>query len=523
MGCGSCGTSTSGLPKGCNNNGACGTDGCGKLSVFDWLSNMKLPNGQQPFNFIEVRFKNDRKFYYKNENNISLNVGDIIAVEGNPGHDIGIVTLTGELVRIQMKKKNLSWEAEDVKKVYRKANQKDIETWQEFREREKQTMIDARIMAKNLNLEMKICDVEYQGDGAKVTFYYTAEGRVDFRQLIKEYAGKFGVRIEMKQIGYRQEAAKIGGIGSCGRELCCSTWLTDFRSVSTAAARYQQLSINSQKLAGQCGKLKCCLNYELDSYLDALNNFPSIESKFETEKGSAHCVKIDVFKKEMWFAYERGSVLWYKFSIEDIQEFLQMNKDGKKTESLEELAKAAVDNKPTFGDGIEEDSLERFERKEKTKRKRINKAKPNNNNKSKDNQNQSVNTAKSTPVEAKENQPQQKKNNNNQRKKKPQNQNSNSNQNPNQQNKSPQNQGGENVVKPNTEGQKQNPAKKKNPNQQRRNPNQQKTQQNQGQNPNAAPNNTAHTGDTNQSNEQKPKNKNKKRFHRGPKPDNSKQ
>ena len=197
MACGSCGTSSNGLPKGCNNNGACGTDGCGKLSVFDWLANMQLPNGQQPFNFVEVRFKNDRKFYYKNENNISLNVGDIIAVEGTPGHDIGIVTLTGELVRIQMKKKNLSWEGEEVKKVYRKANQKDIETWQEFREREKQTMIDARIMAKNLNLEMKICDVEYQGDGAKVTFYYTAEGRVDFRQLIKEYASKFGVRIEM--------------------------------------------------------------------------------------------------------------------------------------------------------------------------------------------------------------------------------------------------------------------------------------------------------------------------------------
>lgn len=516
MGCGSCGTSTSGLPKGCNNNGACGTDGCGKLSVFDWLSNMKLPNGQQPFNFVEVRFKNDRKFYYKNENNISLNVGDIIAVEGNPGHDIGIVTLTGELVRIQMKKKNLSWEAEDVKKVYRKANQKDIETWQEFREKEKQTMIDSRIMAKNLNLEMKICDVEYQGDGAKVTFYYTAEGRVDFRQLIKEYAGKFGVRIEMKQIGYRQEAAKIGGIGSCGRELCCSTWLTDFRSVSTAAARYQQLSINSQKLAGQCGKLKCCLNFELDSYLDALNSFPSIESKFETVNGMAHCVKIDVFKKEMWFAYERGSVLWYKFSIEDVQEFLQINENGGKTESLEELAKNAVESKPTFGDGIEEDSLERFERKEKAKRKRI-KAKPNNN-KSKDNQ--SVNTSKNNPVEAKENQPQQRKNNN-QRKKRPQN--SNSNQNPNQQTKAPQNQGTENVVKPNAEGQKQNPAKKKNPNQQRRNPNQQKTQQNQGQNPNAASNNTAQSGENNQSNEQKPKNKNKKRFHRGPKPDNSKQ
>jgi cell fate regulator YaaT (PSP1 superfamily) len=521
MACGSCGTSSNGLPKGCNNNGACGTDGCGKLSVFDWLANMQLPNGQQPFNFVEVRFKNDRKFYYKNENSISLNVGDIIAVEGTPGHDIGIVTLTGELVRIQMKKKNLSWEGEEVKKVYRKANQKDIETWQEFREREKQTMIDARIMAKNLNLEMKICDVEYQGDGAKVTFYYTAEGRVDFRQLIKEYAGKFGVRIEMKQIGYRQEAAKIGGIGSCGRELCCSTWLTDFRSVSTAAARYQQLSINSQKLAGQCGKLKCCLNFELDSYLDALNHFPSIESKFETVNGMAQCVKIDVFKKEMWFAYERGSVLWYKFSIEDIQEFLEINKAGKKTEALEDLAKNAIEQKPDFSDVIEENSLERFERKEKAKRKRV-KAKP----KVANTSNQEVKAAKKPNTEVVEkdkeknpNQQNKRPNNNNNRKKKPQNPNTQNVQNP----KPKQNQEAKTNEPQNSDVQKQVPAKKKNPNQQRRNPNQPKPQQNSEQNQNAEPRNQNPIGEQNQPNGQKPKSKNKKRFHRGPKPDNTKQ
>lgn len=405
MGCGSCGTKD-GLPKGCNNNGACGTDGCGKLSVFDWLSNMKLPNGQEPFNFIEVRFKNDRKFYYKNENNMSLNVGEVIAVEGTPGHDIGVVTLAGELVRIQMKKKHISQTGEDVKKVYRKANQKDIETWQEFREREKQTMIDSRIMAKNLNLEMKICDVEYQGDGSKVTFYYTAEGRVDFRQLIKEYASKFGVRIEMKQIGYRQEAAKIGGIGSCGRELCCSTWLTDFRSVSTAAARYQQLSINSQKLAGQCGKLKCCLNFELDSYLDALNHFPSIESKFDTVNGVVHCVKIDVFKKEMWFAYEKGSMLWFKFAVSDVQEFLAMNERKEKTDSLEDLTKQLADTKPISVDVIEEDSLERFERKEQqAKRKRMKAKKPGNNPASNPNQ-QTKNGDKQTEKPANANRPQ---------------------------------------------------------------------------------------------------------------------
>ncbi len=378
MGCGSCGTKN-GLPKGCNNNGACGVDGCGKLTVFDWLSNMQLPNGQKPFEFVEIRFKNDRKLYYKNENNLSLSIGDVVAVEGNPGHDIGVVTLTGELVRIQMKKKHLSTEAEGAKKIYRKANQKDLETWHLYRERETQTMIDSRIMAKNLGLEMKICDVEYQGDGGKVTFYYTAEGRVDFRQLIKEYASRFGVRIEMKQIGYRQEAAKIGGIGSCGRELCCSTWLTDFRSVSTAAARYQQLSINSQKLAGQCGKLKCCLNFELDTYLDALTDIPTLDTKLLTVNGLANCVKVDVFKREMWFSYDTGSVLWYRFPVEDVKEFIQMNKQNQKIDSLEELSKNVIETKPVFTDVIEEDSLERFDRKNKGQNKRNRQNRPRNN------------------------------------------------------------------------------------------------------------------------------------------------
>lgn len=555
MGCGSCGTSN-GLPKGCNNNGACGTDGCGKLSVFDWLSNMQLPNGQEKFNFVEVRFKNDRKFYYKNENNISLNIGDVIAVEGTPGHDIGVVTLTGELVRIQMKKKNLSWTAEDVKKVYRKANQKDIETWQEFRDREKQTMIDSRIMAKNHNLEMKICDVEYQGDGAKVTFYYTAEGRVDFRQLIKDYAGKFGVRIEMKQIGFRQEAAKVGGIGSCGRELCCSTWLTDFRSVSTAAARYQQLSINSQKLAGQCGKLKCCLNFELDSYLDALNTFPSMESRFETEKGWAQCVKIDVFKREMWFAYERGGIVWYKFSVDDIQEFLALTAKGIKTEPLEDLAKNLEEVKPDFTDVIGEDSLERFERKEKQnrKRKRIKKQPTNPN----DKQNNKPQQAKQKQqVEGKDkdlqvnsdkkpgknsNQGQPKKNNQNRP-----NRNTNPNQNKsnNQANlgdqsikKVPNNSQNKEKIVENSDQVKQQEGKPRNRNQQKRkpnNPNQNKPnnqlsttdqpvkKQPQHKNKNAEKkvNNSDEENKSPQPNPNKSKNRNKKRFNRGQKPDNT--
>jgi len=366
MSCGSCGTSANGLPKGCNNNGACGADsGCGKLSVFDWLSNMRLPNGQLAFNCVEVRFKNDRKQYYKNTNNLSLSIGDVVAVEAQSGHDIGVVTLIGELVRVQMKKKNLTEDSEDVRKIYRKANERDIETWQNAREKEQETMMRARRMAVNLGLEMKISDVEYQGDGNKAIFYYTAEGRVDFRELIKQYASSFSVRIEMKQIGYRQEAAKVGGIGSCGRELCCSTWLTDFRSVNTAAARYQQLSINPQKLAGQCGKLKCCLNYELDSYLDALNEFPSMETTFETEKGTAGCVKIDVFKKEIWYTYTDGGFTWFKFSLDQSREFISLSRNGQKNLPLEDLAKNLVENKKESVDVIEENSLERFERQRK--------------------------------------------------------------------------------------------------------------------------------------------------------------
>jgi cell fate regulator YaaT (PSP1 superfamily) len=380
MGCGSCGPTSNGLPKGCNNNGACGVDtGCGKLPVFDWLSNMRLPNGQLTFNCVEVRFKNDRKLYYHNSNNLPLSIGDVVAVEAQAGHDIGVITLTGELVRVQMKKKNLSENSEEVRKVYRIANEKDIETWKAFREKEQETMMKARRIAVNLGLEMKICDVEYQGDGMKCIFYYTAEGRVDFRELIKQYASNFGVRIEMKQIGYRQEAAKVGGIGSCGRELCCSTWLTDFRSVNTAAARYQQLSINPQKLAGQCGKLKCCLNYELDSYLDALDEFPSMESTFETQSGTAYCVKIDVFKKEMWFTSSSGGVAWYKFSLDQAKSFIEISKNGGKTAPLDELAKESMETeKRDFTDVIEENSLERFERKNKSKNRNRKKTKEGN-------------------------------------------------------------------------------------------------------------------------------------------------
>lgn len=374
MACENCGSGKKGS-SGCS-SGSCGSScgsgaGHGKLDVFDWLSNMRLPNGQQGFDCVEVRFKNDRKAFFRNTNNLSLYVGDTVAVEAQSGHDIGIITLAGELVRIQMKKKRVAENSEEVRKIYRKANQKDIEVWQAARDREEEVKIRARKIAKGLGLEMKISDVEFQGDGTKAIFYYTAEGRVDFRQLIKDFASDFRIRIEMKQIGYRQEAAKIGGIGSCGRELCCSTWLTDFRTVSTSAARYQQLAINPQKLAGQCGKLKNCLNFELDSYLDALKEFPSMESTFETVNGTATCMKIDVFKKELWFSYQNNSMNWFKFPLNEVKGFLKISNVGEKTASLEDLAKDLTEEvKRDFMDVIQENSLERFERKNQRRRKK---------------------------------------------------------------------------------------------------------------------------------------------------------
>jgi len=254
MSCTSCSSGSEKHPKGCKNNGTCGSDGCNKLTVFDWLSNMSLPGDQKPFDGVEVRFKNGRKHFYKNLEGLSLCMGDVVATEATSGHDIGIVTLTGELVRVQMKKKKQSLVVEELPKIYRKATPKDIEIWKRVRAKEQEIQKRSREIAIHLGLKMKISDIEYQGDGTKTTFYYTAEERVDFRQLIRDFASAFSTRVEMKQVGLRQEAARLGGIGSCGRELCCSTWLTDFRSVKTSAARYQQLSLNPQKLAGQCGK-----------------------------------------------------------------------------------------------------------------------------------------------------------------------------------------------------------------------------------------------------------------------------
>ena len=373
MGCssGGCNTEKNGIPAGCNNNGSCGTsDGCNKLSVFDWLGNMNLPEGQNRFDIVEIRFKNSRKEFFRNTNSLNINVGDVIAVESNSGHDIGTVSLTGELVKLQLKKHNVNFDSEEIKKIYRKAKQTDIEKWREAQSLEINTMYRARTIALNLGLQMKLSDVEYQGDKSKAIFYYTADARVDFRELIKLLADEFKVRIEMKQIGARQEASRLGGIGSCGRELCCSSWLTDFRTVSTSAARYQQLSLNPLKLAGQCGKLKCCLNYELDSYLDALKEFPEMDGKkLQTKKGDAFLQKTDIFKRTMWFSYRSDPGVFIPLDLKTVHSILELNAKGEMPEALTPAVKVIdkiINTEPNFENVVGQDSLTRFDRKGKS-------------------------------------------------------------------------------------------------------------------------------------------------------------
>ena len=371
MACASC-TSADGTPRGCKSNGTCGTDSCNKLTVFDWLANMQLPGGEAPCDLVEVRFKNSRKEYFRNEAKLPLKMGDLVATQAQSGHDVGMVTLTGELVRFQLRKKKIKEDSDEIKKIYRLATQNDIDKWQAARDREAEVQKRAREMAIFLRLEMKISDVEFQGDGSKATFYYTAENRVDFRQLIKDMAQAFSIRIEMRQIGLRQEASRLGGVGSCGRELCCSTWLTDFRTVSTAAARYQQLSLNPQKLAGQCGKLKCCLNFELDAYRKALKSFPKIETKLHTEKGIAVCQKVDIFKGHMWYAYKGEWMTWHLLSNEQASEIVRKNKTKETVASLEEytLDITPKQEEKVFENVVGQDSLNRFDRPKNNKNNR---------------------------------------------------------------------------------------------------------------------------------------------------------
>lgn len=371
MSCNNCSSTIDKAPNGCKSNGNCATGSCEKLSVFDWLTNMPLPTGQKPFNIFEVRFKNGRKHFFRNVDDLKISMGDIIAVEGNPGHDIGVVSLSGELVKIQLKKKGVEIDSDAIKKIYRIATQKDIDIWTAAREKEYNTQYRGREIIGRLGLKMKLSDVEYQGDGNKATFYYTAEERVDFRQLIRDLASAFSIRVEMKQVGLRQEASRLGGVGSCGRELCCSTWLTDLRKVNTAAARYQQLSLNPQKLAGQCGKLKCCLNYELDTYLDALKDFPKHDVELKTEKGIAVFVKMDIFKNLLWYTYKKDRNKWFKLTLEQVNEIIDHNKNNESVPSLEELENELVEVKTNnFENVVGQDSLTRFDTPKRKKRRK---------------------------------------------------------------------------------------------------------------------------------------------------------
>lgn len=401
MGCGSCSSGGGCAPAGCKSNGSCLTNGCSKLDVYDWLAHMDMPSNYKAFNIIEIKFKGSRKEFFINTDNLYLEAGELVAVESaTGGYDIGHVSLTGELVRMQLKKRNVR-EEEVLKKIYRKATPADVEKWKISKDLEFETMHKARVLAKELGLEMKLSDVDYQGDRTKATFYYTAEGRVDFRELIKRMAETFRIRIEMRQIGMRQEASRLGGIGSCGRELCCSTWLTDFKTVSTSAARYQNLSLNTLKLAGQCGKLKCCLNYELDTYMDALKDIPDNVDRLETQTGIVKHQKTDIFKKLMWFSYPNDEN-WIALDIARVKEIQRLNKEGIKPEYLKEEApeseKPVVAKVLDYENVVGQDSLTRLDNKG-GRQKKNNRKKPNRPKAAGNNQGEGVSAIPNTKTE----------------------------------------------------------------------------------------------------------------------------
>lgn len=369
MGCGSCGIGNA-SPGGCKSHGSCASGSCNRMNVYDWLANLPFSDPESSCKIIEVSFNNgSRKDYFRNSTNIFFEKGDMVAVEGVNGFDVGSVNMTGELVRLQLKKNNIKEDNPEMKKVLRRANENDLNKLKETKAREKDVMIRSRAISKQLNLEMKVAEVEIQADGRKATFFYIADDRVDFRELIKIYASEFKVKVEMRQIGARQEAGKVGGIGSCGRELCCSTWLTDFKSVNTNAARYQNLSINQAKLSGQCGRLKCCLNYELDTYLDALQHFPDDCDMIEVARGNAYLVKKDIFRNLMWYTLP-DSTKQYPLTIERVKKIKSLNRQGVKPEELEPVevvSKKPVEVEPTYADVVGQISLRSLE---KTSRKR---------------------------------------------------------------------------------------------------------------------------------------------------------
>jgi len=362
MSCSSCSSTKSGSPRGCQNNGTCGSDSCNKLTVFDWLENMHPPQGETECPFVEVRFKNSRKEFYRIPKEITPQAGSLVITKVDRGYDLGTVTLAGALVDVQMKRKKTKPDSDKIGTILRLANQEEIDIWQASRSKEAEVQKRARELAIALRLNMKLSDVEFQGDGKKATFYYTADKRVDFRQLIKDMARAFSIRIEMRQIGLRQEASRLGGIGSCGRELCCSTWLSDFRTVNTGAARYQRLSLNPQKLAGQCGRLKCCLNYELEAYRSAIKAFPKTEIKLYTEKGIGVFQKMDIFKGLIWYAYKEDWMTWHKLTLSAVNDIIKKNIAKLKVPSLEAYVEEEVkEGIKIFDSGAGEDSLKRFD------------------------------------------------------------------------------------------------------------------------------------------------------------------
>ncbi|MFM7709526.1 MAG: regulatory iron-sulfur-containing complex subunit RicT [Ferruginibacter sp.] len=371
MGCGSCGSGKNGAPGGCQSHGSCASGSCNRMNVHDWLANLPYSDPESNCRIVEITFNNgSRKDYYKNNTLHYYGRGEMVVVEGVNGYDVGMVNLTGELVRLQLKKNNLDEKSPDIRKILRRAEEPELSKWQEAKAREPQLLIRSRAIARQLKLDLKMAEVELQADGKKATFFYIADDRVDFRELIKLYAGEFKVKVEMRQIGARQEAGKVGGIGSCGRELCCSTWLTDFKSVNTNAARYQNLSINQTKLSGQCGRLKCCLNYELDTYLDALQHFPNDCDVLEVAKGRAFLVKKDIFRNLMWYTLP-DSNKQYPLNIDTVKRIKQQNREGIRPDELETAEVASKHPKevePEYADLVGQISLRSLERTSKRRR-----------------------------------------------------------------------------------------------------------------------------------------------------------
>jgi cell fate regulator YaaT (PSP1 superfamily) len=413
MGCGSSGGCSSGGCSsgggGCSSGGGCSTGGCNKLNTFDWMSDYLLPDEYPTKNIVEVSFKNGvRKGFYINNENLPIENGTMVAVQSVIGHDVGQVVLSGLLAELQLKKKKA--EKEEIPKIYRLATKNDISKLEEAREKDMSTLIKSRFLAKELGLEMKIGEVEYQADSKKVTFYYTAEGRVDFRELVRVFAREFKTKVEMKQIGLRQEAAKIGGIGTCGRELCCSTWLSDFKVVSTQAARYQNLAINTTKLSGQCGRLKCCLNFELDLYMEAVKEFPKNINTITTKRGPAKLIKTDILKKALFYTYKESPTL-YEVELDEVYDKLDEIKNGITPDDFT-IGTVVEEEKDT--DLVGHISISQLEKKKKKKRPNKNR-----NNKKKgpvnENQNKPLNKKPSQANKKKpnnKNKPEKKKDNN---------------------------------------------------------------------------------------------------------------